>query len=77
MSDSRERCGYSKGVVMRVIPSFIATAAAAVAVVSAAFAGGYSHGNGSGTCSFAPSTALVGQQFTVNATGLPTGWKST
>ena len=33
----------------------------------------YSHGNGSGSCSFTPSTALVGQSFTVDAVGLPTG----
>jgi hypothetical protein len=44
----------------------------AVAPASDAIAGGYSHGNGSGSCSFTPSTALVGQSFTVNAVGLPT-----
>jgi hypothetical protein len=45
----------------------------AVAPASDAFAGGYSHGNGSGSCSFTPSAALVGQSFTVNAVGLSTG----
>src|SRR5436853_4228703 len=42
-------------------------------VASHALGGGYSHGSGSGSCSFTPSTALVGQSFTVNAVGLPTG----
>src|SRR5262249_35745923 len=60
-------------VIMRVFLPVVATAVAAVAVGSVAFAGGYSHGNGSGTCSFAPTSALVGQQIVVNATGLPTG----
>ncbi|TMB20097.1 MAG: hypothetical protein E6J59_09755 [Deltaproteobacteria bacterium] len=46
---------------------------ATVAVAPDAHGGGYSHGNGSGSCSFTPSTALVGQSFTVNAVGLPTG----
>src|SRR5438093_11954434 len=46
---------------------------AGVAVASDALAGGYSHGSGSGSCSFTPSTALEGQSFTVNAVGLPTG----
>src|SRR5438445_13296178 len=46
---------------------------AGVAVASHALGGGYSHGSGSGSCSFTPSTALVGQSFTVNAVGLPTG----
>jgi hypothetical protein len=46
---------------------------ATVALATDAFAGGYSHGNGSGSCSFTPSTALVGESFTVNAIGLPTG----
>ena len=43
---------------------------ATVAVTSNALGGGYSHGNGSGSCSFTPSTTLVGQPFTVNAVGL-------
>src|SRR5215510_3193137 len=42
------------------------------AVGSNALGGGYSHGNGSGSCSFTPSTALVGQPFTVEAVGPPT-----
>jgi len=42
------------------------------AVGSNALGGGYSHGHGSGSCSFTPSTALVGQPFTVEAVGLPT-----
>src|SRR5262249_26764596 len=44
-----------------------------LAVASAALGGGYSHGNGSGSCFFSPSSALVGQPFTVYAIGLPTG----
>jgi len=50
-----------------------AVALATVGVASNALGGGYSHGNGSGSCSFTPSTALVGQPFTVHAVGLPTG----
>jgi len=50
-----------------------AIAVATVAVASNALGGGYSHGSGSGSCSFTPSSALVGQPFTVNAVGLPTG----
>src|SRR5437899_12404253 len=46
---------------------------AGVAIAADALGGGYSHGSGSGSCSFTPSTALVGQPFTVNAVGLPTG----
>jgi hypothetical protein len=48
---------------------------ATVALLSSASdtrAGSYSHGNGSGSCSFVPDTAVVGQPFTVNAVGLPT-----
>jgi len=58
---------------MRAFLLFLAGAFATAAVVSNALGGGYSHGNGSGSCSFTPSSALVGQQFTVNAVGLPTG----
>lgn len=50
-----------------------AIALATVVIASHALGGGYSHGNGSGSCSFTPSTALVEQPFTVNAVGLPTG----
>ena len=50
-----------------------AIALATVAVASNALGGGYSHGNGSGSCSFTPSSAVVGQPFTVYAVGLPTG----
>jgi hypothetical protein len=46
---------------------------AMLAMASDSLAGGYTHGNGSGSCSFTPSTALVGESFTVNAVGLPTG----
>ena len=44
----------------------------ALASASDGFAGGYSHGNGSGSCSFTPDPAAVGQTFTVEAVGLPT-----
>ena len=47
-------------------------ALATVVVATSALGGGYSHGNGSGSCSFIPSSALVGQAFTVSAVGLPT-----
>jgi hypothetical protein len=57
---------------MRYLVLAGAIAFATVVVASDAFAGGYSHGNGSGSCSFTPSTAFVGQSFTVNAVGLPT-----
>jgi hypothetical protein len=53
--------------------ALLASAFAIAAGASAALGGGYSHGNGSGSCSFTPGSALVGQQFTVNAIGLPTG----
>ncbi len=43
-----------------------------LATASDSRAGGYTHGNGSGTCSFTPSAALVGQTFTADAVGLPT-----
>jgi hypothetical protein len=58
---------------MRHVVLAAAIALAPVAVASNAFGGGYSHGSGSGDCSFTPSTALVGQSFTVDAIGLPTG----
>src|SRR5262249_56998164 len=43
-----------------------------IAVVSDARGGGYSNGHGSCSCAFIPSSALVGQSFTVHAVGLPT-----
>src|SRR5262245_21257952 len=53
-----------------VLPA--ATALATFMVASAALGGGYSHGSGSGSCSFSPSSAVVGQPFTASAIGLPT-----
>jgi hypothetical protein len=41
----------------------------AVAPVSG---GGYTHGHGSGTCYFVPSSSVEGQPFRVYASGLPT-----
>jgi hypothetical protein len=35
-------------------------------------AGGYDSGKATGSCSFSPSTAGVGQPYAVNAVGLPT-----
>jgi hypothetical protein len=58
---------------MRHLGLTVAIALASVAVASNALGGGYSHGNGSGSCSFIPSSGLVGQSFTVHAVGLPTG----
>jgi hypothetical protein len=54
-----------------------ATFASVVAIamfVSApgARAGGYTRGTGSGSCSFTPGKAMVGQSFSVHAAGLPT-----
>jgi hypothetical protein len=51
-----------------------AFAAAIVLLIggSAAAAGGYTHGHGSGACSFVPSSGVEGQPFQVNASGLPT-----
>ena len=42
------------------------------AVATTSFAGGYDSGKATGSCSFNPSTASVGQPYTVNAVGLPT-----
>ena len=56
-----------KATILAAAVSFMALATA-----SDTLAGGYSHGSGSGSCSFSPSSALVGQAFTVNAAGLPT-----
>jgi len=58
---------------MRYCVLLAALALMMVAVASNGLGGGYSHGNGSSSCSFTPGTALVGQAFTVNAVGLPTG----
>jgi hypothetical protein len=58
---------------MRRLFLVAAIALAIVPIASSALAGGYSHGNGSGSCSFTPSSALVGESFTVNAVDLPTG----
>jgi hypothetical protein len=57
---------------MRRFGLAVAIGFAMAAAASSAFAGGYSHGHGSGSCSFTPDSALVGQQFTVDAIGLPT-----
>jgi hypothetical protein len=43
-----------------------------IANVGSAYAGGYTHGKATGSCSFSPVSALEGQSFTVNAVGLPT-----
>jgi hypothetical protein len=57
---------------MRRFTSVAAITLAALSIASDARAGGYTHGHGSGSCSFTPSTALVGESFTVEANGLPT-----
>jgi hypothetical protein len=41
-------------------------------VVAPVFGGGYTHGHGSGTCSFVPASGVEGQPFQVYASGLPT-----
>jgi hypothetical protein len=51
----------------------LAATIALASIASHALAGGYSHGNGSGSCSFIPSSGVVGQPFSVAAIGLPVG----
>src|SRR6266568_2745566 len=41
-------------------------------VSTTSLAGGYDSGKATGSCSFDPSTAAVGQPYAVNAVGLPT-----
>src|SRR5437867_2730845 len=50
----------------------IATFAALVVAAAPVAAGGYTHGHGSGTCFFEPSSGVEGQAFQVHASGLPT-----
>src|SRR5262249_7473235 len=57
---------------MRHLLLTAAIALVPIAVVSDARGGGYSNGHGSRSCAFIPSSALVGQSFTVHAVGLPT-----
>jgi hypothetical protein len=50
----------------------IAAFAVLVVAVAPVDGGGYTHGHGSGTCSFEPSSGVEGQPFQVHASGLPT-----
>ena len=54
-----------------LIPILLATIWFA-GVATTSLAGGYDHGKATGSCSFNPSTAGVGQPYAVNAVGLPT-----
>jgi hypothetical protein len=45
---------------------------ASLVAAPSTFAGGYAHGNGTGSCWFTPGAVSVGQPFTVSAAGLPT-----
>jgi hypothetical protein len=56
----------------RAVAATIATFAVLLLFAGPTLGGGYTHGHGSGSCSFVPSTGVEGQPFTVYATGLPT-----
>ena len=48
-----------EGFMMRFVVSAAVLAFVTSVAATSAVGGGYSHGNGSGSCSFTPSTALV------------------
>jgi hypothetical protein len=50
----------------------IAAIVALLLAVGPVSGGGYTHGHGSGACSFVPATGVEGQPFQVYASGLPT-----